>query len=58
MDIILFDHNVPETAWQGHTVVGIVDHHEDKSNGQLDFKIIELIGSATTIVGRLMKQCP
>lgn len=48
-EIVLFDHN----DYQHPNIVGCIDHHEDKGN-QYKFKTIEKVGSATTLVARLL----
>jgi inorganic pyrophosphatase/exopolyphosphatase len=55
LELILYDHNIPETFWlsEANRVNSIYDHHEDKTDGyytQPIAKNIKTLGSAMTLV--------
>lgn len=49
-EIVLYDHN----DCYYPTAIGCVDHHDDKGL-QFKFKLIEKVGSATTLVGEMLR---
>ena len=57
LNLILYDHNVPEEGWDGHKIQMILDHHEDK-NTECEIKNIQKVGSAITLVAEMYQEHP
>lgn len=53
--IVLTDHNRPLSFWNNVPVLGLIDHHEDRGiNRSASPRLIEMVGSATSLVAKLI----
>ncbi|EST10104.1 Phosphoesterase, RecJ-like protein [Kalmanozyma brasiliensis GHG001] len=53
--IVLVDHPLPLSRWEGAKVLGIIDHHSDRGVApDADPRVFEPVASCTTLVARLM----